>query len=408
MDSFRIKARAPLFFMHIPKTAGMSMRLYLREQYEAHDICPAVSWHGLLGNQRELASFRLVQGHFRYNLREVIASDARMLVMLRDPLRRTVSALQHLQRDASFHLDHQLAQGLSLAEMIRDPILMQSQRNVQARFLCAARTPEQVSTYLARELPGNPGADAGDHEEPPEMNLATERLEIIDFVGLTEDIGAVLATMAQAMNFHPPLYFPFINENPNRADPLQGLSEEDLAILRDNNNVDLRLYDYAKRMLERRAFERDMRHLLANGVYHVPPGSFEIPLSGIMPGSGWYESEQDKGLCWRWTGPGQYFTIEVALRHDAAYRLLMTFASLQPLGPGDLEAEVNDVPVGFDLSSEGRTYQCELIVPQDLLAQSSGFCRIRFDTRETSLPEPPEIRALGVSVRKIVFECLDA
>jgi len=76
MDLFQIGARPPLFFMHIPKTAGMSMRLYLSEQYPVHEICPAARWQGLLGREPELRSFPLVQGHFRYNLRELVATDA--------------------------------------------------------------------------------------------------------------------------------------------------------------------------------------------------------------------------------------------------------------------------------------------------------------------------------------------
>jgi hypothetical protein len=93
MEQFQIGSRQPLFFMHIPKTAGMSMRQYLGDQYYARDVCPAVRWHGLLGREDEVKRYRLVQGHFRYNLRELLAEGTRMLVLLRDPLRRTVSAL---------------------------------------------------------------------------------------------------------------------------------------------------------------------------------------------------------------------------------------------------------------------------------------------------------------------------
>jgi hypothetical protein len=407
MHSFQIRARQPLFFMHIPKTAGMSMRLYLSEQYHPHDISPVLRWRGLLGREHELASYRLVQGHFQYNLRALLAKDTRVLVILRDPLRRTVSALRHLQRDPSFHADHQLAQGLTLAQMIRHPALMRNQHNVQARYLCASMPPDQVAAYFEQQRPHNPNADAGDREQPPTVTLATERLEATDFVGLTEDIGAVVSAMALEMNYHPPLYFPFINENPNRQDPLDGLTDDDLAILRENNDIDLQIYDYARRLIERRTFARDMRQLLRSGVYAVPPGSFEVPLSGIMPGSGWYAPDQNDGLSWRWTGPGRHFTVELPLRPDTSYRLIMRFGSLHPVGPGELTAEVNDLPMPFDLTPEGNSYRAALTIPQDLLGRNAGFCRIRFDTKVTTKLPPPEIRALGISVRQIVFECLD-
>jgi hypothetical protein len=408
MNLFEIKAREPLFFMHIPKTAGMSMRLYLREQYDVRDVCPALRWHGLLGREHELASFRLVLGHFRYNLRQLLAANARMLVMLRDPLRRTVSALQHLQRDPDFNLSHTLAKGLSLSQMIRHPVLMGSQSNVQARFLCASRSPGDVSAYLKQELQQNPKADAGDREAPPRLQLAQDRLEQIEFVGLTENIGAIVSAMAQAMNFHPPLYFPFINENPNRADPLQDLSDEDLAILRAHNEIDLEIYNYAKRLIERRAFGRDMRQLVHGGVYATPPGSFEIPVGGIIPGSGWYTPEQNNGRSWRWTGPGRHFTLEVPLRGDTSYRLILRFGGAAPPDPDDIWVEVNDRPVAFEPPQEAQPYQRELIIPQALLAPDFGFCRIRFETPQPVRLSPSDVRALGVCIGRIEFECLDS
>jgi hypothetical protein len=406
MDRFHVGDREPLFFMHIPKTAGMSMRLYLSGQYQTHDVCPAVRWHGLLNSERDLATYRLVQGHFRYNLRQLLSPETRTLVLLRDPVRRTVSALRHLQRDPSFHVDHRMAKDLTISQMLRHPHLMQNQHNVQARFLCASMRPADVSSYLQQETPRNPNADAADREEPPELELAKDRLSSIEFVGFTEDIGAVVPVMARHMNYHPPLYFPFINEDPIRTDTLQGLSDEDLAILGEYNDIDLALYDYARRLIERRAFQISMRELTRSGTYEIPNGSFEIAISDIIPGSGWYEHEQQGDVSWRWTGPGRYFTIEVPLRDDVSYRLVITFGGLQALGPSDLAAEINDVPVELELQPEGRGYRCEFVVSQTLLAQSSGFCRIRFDTRETTQLTPPDIRALGISVRQIAFECL--
>jgi hypothetical protein len=407
MDRFQIGTRGPLFFMHVPKTAGMSMRLYLDGQYHEQDVCPAVRWQDLLGHEDELKRFRLVQGHFRYNLRELLADDARMLVILRDPLRRTVSALRHLQRDPSFHHDHQLAKDLTLSEVLRHPALMQKQNNVQARFLCASQPATEVSAYLQRELPHNPDADAGNQEAPPELELAQHRLAAIDFVGLTENLPAIVGVMARQMSYHPPLYFPFINENPERGDPLAGLTGEDLAILRAANDVDLPLYDFAKRLIERRRFERSMQDLTRGGVYSVPAGSFEIAMEGIVPGSGWYGPERDGEVAWRWTGPGRYFTVEVPLRSDAQYRVSMSFGSARPLGPGDFAVEVNDMPVACAMQPEGGGYRCEFAIPDGVLAEGGGFCRILFDTRETVKPSPQDLRALGVSVRRLVFECAE-
>jgi hypothetical protein len=406
MDQFQIGPREPLFFMHITKTAGMSMRLYLRGQYHPHEVFPETAWRGVMGRETELKTFRLVQGHFQYNLRGLVAESTRMLVLLRDPLRRMVSALRHLQRDPAFHPDHRLAKDLTLPQMLRHPDLMKNQRNVHARFLCASVPTADVVAYLRRELPSNPVADAADLEVPPDLQFAKDRLASIDFVGITEDIGAVVSTMAKTMNYHPPLYFPYINEDPSRADQLAGLSAADIAILEEHNDIDLPLYEFAKQLSVRRSFERSMHELTASGVYRTPPGSFAIDVGDIMPGSGWYEAETDGGLPWRWTGPGQYFTVEVPLRQDVSYKVCMTFGSVRKLGQDDFSAEINDAPVHTELLPEGRGYRCEFIVPQSFIARSSGFCRIRFDTRETCQATPDDIRSLGVSVRTIIFECI--
>lgn len=403
MDEFQIGERAPLFFMHIPKTAGMSMRLYLSGQYRTHHVCPYVRWSGLIGREDEVRAFRLVQGHFRYNLRHLMAEDARMLVMLREPLRRTVSALRHLQRDPSFHQDHVLARDLTIAEILRHPGLMKNQENVQARFLCASQTPEEVSAYLTQ---ADDHADAGDNEEPPDLELAQERLTGIDFVGLTENIDAVVSSMADAMSYHPPRYFLLINNDPEHTDPLHQLSAEDMEILRAHNSIDLQLYQFAANLLERRAFESRMSRLISSGLYQVPPGSFTIPLSGVVPGSGWYEPECEGDVCWRWTGPSQQFTIEVPLRTDASYRLTLIIGGDQR--PPDFTAEVNDVPIEFEPPQEGRRNRHVLLIPQDLLAQHSGFCRIRFDAGQTAQLNTHDIRRLGVCVGGITFECLES
>jgi hypothetical protein len=407
MDLFQIVTRRPLFFMHIPKTAGMSMRQYLGEQYHPHEICPAERWQDLRGREQDVRSFRLVRGHFRYNLRQLVAPDARMLVVLREPLRRTVSALLHLARDPNFHHTYEMAKNFTLAEMIRQPKIMAMQRDVQARFLCASSSAAQVAGYLEEAFQQNRDVDAGDRENPPDFQLAADRLETIEFVGITEDLGTLVNTMAREMDFHPPLYFPFINENPTHIDPLRSLTQEELDIVREHNTLDSRLYEFARKLMDWRNFDHAMRQMVRGGVYRVPPGSFEIRISGIMPGSGWYQAEQSDDSSWRWTGPGRQFTIEVPLREDASYRFAMIFRDPRPSGPGHLGVEINNFPVAFDLSSEDELYRCEFDIDQALLAKSSGFCRIEIQTGETIQLTPPDLRLLGISVRKIEFICLE-
>ena len=50
--------------------------------------------------------------------------------------------------------------------------------------------------------------------------------------------------MAREMHYHPALYFPLVNEDPFRDNPLDGLNAEDVAILREYIDVDLPMYKF--------------------------------------------------------------------------------------------------------------------------------------------------------------------
>jgi len=381
------------------------MRLYLSGQYSAEDVCPASIWQDILGREDTLKGYGLVQGHFRYNLRELLSDRMRSLVILREPLHRTLSALRHLQSDPKFDRLHQVAKSMTISEILRHPVLVRNQHNVQARFLCASRPAAAVSADLLRARATNTVADAGDGEAPPTLRLAQDRLASIAFVGLTEEIGSVLSDMVRAMNYHPPSCVPRGTEEPERRDPLEDMSAEDLDLLRRLNDVDLPLYEYASRLIQRRGFVQSMRALVGSGIYEVPSGSFEIALTDIMPGSGWYPTEQEGETAWRWTGPGRHFSIDVPLQPDKSYRLHMSFGSAGPFGPGDLTAEVNDVPVDCEIEVEDAGYRCDLVIAKEMLG-AEGFCCIRFDTGGTMQVSADDNRRLGVAVRRVVFDCL--
>ena len=251
--TFQVGERQKIVCMHIPKIAGMAMRYYLSAQYPSHQVCPITGWAELLGREDVLRSYHLVQGHFGYNVRSLVADDTRTLIILRDPIMRTISLLKHLQRDPEFHPDYSLATGLNLNEMIQNPMLMGSQSNVQTRFLCASKDPTEIRTYLSSGLLQNLSAGPGDVEDPPSLELAIQRLEAIDFIGLTETLGADISRIAEDMSYHMPRHFPVINEDPFQNHDRLVLSEGELETLREHNSLDIQIYEFAKKLIERRS-----------------------------------------------------------------------------------------------------------------------------------------------------------
>ncbi len=403
MDKFGVARRGALFFMHIPKTAGTSMRGYLQEQYYRDDIYPAANWREAVPLGAEVGGYSLVQGHFNYNFRSLVAPTAKALTILREPLARTVSSLRHLERDPAFHPDHPLARGKTLAEMLRIPKLVADQTNVQTAALCASAPPEEVMAYLRRALPINPNAAAADLEDPPNLALALKRLEQIEFLGTVERLGALLPDLSLAMRYHPAVRLSHRNDAPGPATTLAGLGQDEIDILTACNQLDLIVYRRAQDILVQRQFERAMLALIDNGTYRCMEGSFEIDLRDPIPGTGWYEAEVSGFEAWRWTGTDRIFTLEVPLLPSRNYRVVLGL-SRKPLM---LRAAVNGVPMLATLRQQNSAWLASLEIESQLLAKSSGLCRIVFDSgdaKQNVLDCSGDIRRLGVAVSSICFE----
>ena len=127
--------------MHIPKTAGSSIKIFLDNQYESAQIQPAQGWAALT-RDFQYDDYRLTRGHFSFNMSQALPG-VKILTVLREPLRRCVSALRHIQRDAQFHRLHEVAKDLSLGEILRSPQIMRAQRDVQSGYLCASVPPSE-------------------------------------------------------------------------------------------------------------------------------------------------------------------------------------------------------------------------------------------------------------------------
>lgn len=171
------------FFLHIPKTAGTSFLEILESNFDRQDICPAYLYKDLKDMPRsELEGYRLIRGHFRYELlRHYLGSDPLLITMLREPMSRTISHLRFLKRTKQ--LNGPLKQfvpidDLSLDEVARHPIIRNFLRNYQVKQLAygfgpAMTTPEHLMFDHSINYEGL-------------LEKAKQRLNDSFFVGLTE------------------------------------------------------------------------------------------------------------------------------------------------------------------------------------------------------------------------------
>ncbi len=376
---FPVSRRAPLFFMHIPKTAGTSMRLFLETQYADRDICLDEGWHSL-ASVDQLVTKSLIRGHFQYNLRQALPPAFKLLTILRDPVARTLSSIKHLQRDATFAPEHALTKGRSLAQIIRTPEVMRTQRNIHAAYLCASTPPGLVLQTL-RE---NPEESATELDSAPTLELACARLHEIDFLATVEELPLDLQSFSARMNFHPATYFPFANEAPGAARSAPDLTAEDYEILRSYNDIDIKIYEYAKKLIHFRRFEAAMKPLLANGTYHEMAGDFEIDLGDVVPGSGWHLPEREDDAVWRWTGPGDHFTLELPLSRADSHEVSMRFSAQAHFTEQDFQVTVNGHPVERTFSRHHQAHVVNFIIPRLAVEAGKGFCQLVFQAKTKS------------------------
>jgi hypothetical protein len=168
--------RPRLFFMHLPKTAGMALRLFLGNQYPIDRIMPANDWRELLSVEiADLDHYRLFQGHFSCGLMDLLPPDIAPIVFLREPVARTISHLKHMRRDPSFSpMGYRLAAGRSLDELVRDEYVMKLCCDVQSSLLCNYISGQSILAGLRRDqmagLEPNPDA----FPVPPDLAAAQE------------------------------------------------------------------------------------------------------------------------------------------------------------------------------------------------------------------------------------------
>lgn len=161
----------PIFFLHIPKTAGTSMRRSLQAALGNAQIYPsdddiASRPTGEYPTPRELRAelpsirpYRVLIGHFPAGIKDVLPVPHRIAVMLRDPVQRSLSLLAHLERQ----------KGLSPATVLA------------SEELCARYLVNLQTWWL--------GWVIGQGRQPvteTTLEQALRNLDDFDFVGLTE------------------------------------------------------------------------------------------------------------------------------------------------------------------------------------------------------------------------------
>jgi GSCFA family/Sulfotransferase family len=405
-EQLTIPAANRLLFLHIPKTAGMSMRAYLHNQYLPTELFPPTIMSEAATFNRPLQDFLLYCGHYQPNFARMVPPGTRTLVILREPVSRLLSALKHMRRDPHFSPNHALARGKTLSALVGTPELMASQFNVQVNWLANVMDSEEANDYIN----DNPDFNHSSIEDPATQEArfqrAKETLQAIDFIGFTEDLRPVLAQLSDQMDFIPVISLPRLNDDRQDTAPTDQLSKADIALIDEATAWDQRLYNFAKDLVEHRRVQTSIKLRRDSGRYTTPESKFDITLQAPIPGVGWHAAETVDQIYHRWTGPEAHFTLHLPLA-SRPYAVQILFCRRADDADGVFTVRANMVSLVVEQAHVYQdTFQARFVIPTAVIIAGEGAVLLEMYAGATVRPSVNgelDDRLLGIAVFRIAF-----
>jgi len=223
-------------FVHIPKTAGITLAHIIDRQYPPQTRMSLERYHESVREFRALpearrAEIRLLRGHIPYGLHTLCPRPATYFTLLREPIDRLISYFYFVQREPQHYLhDYASTPGMTLKRYVEDRVALQTD-NMQTRFTSGVWT--------------DPGYGECDQET---LDLAKHNLEHhFQVVGLTERFDETLLLLKRTFGWHNILY---VRHNVTRRRPRRSsLDPETLSLLTAHNQLDIQLYQFAQTLL---------------------------------------------------------------------------------------------------------------------------------------------------------------
>lgn len=239
------KQTAPVVFIHIPKTGGMTLYSMIRDIYkpsELHKINPAME---SLEKYRHLHQDRkdkvkVIYGHMDYRVRESLPPNSRYVTLMRNPVERVISHYHYVRRTANDPL-WELAMRSSLDDWVARCNLLEMD-NGQTRRLLGSTESVRFGECTAEML------ERARHNV--QQNFA--------LVGITERFDETYGLMSKLFDWPIKRYQPqnvaqqrsSINEIPVRT----------IRLIEKFNALDMELYEHASRLFADRIGQADIEN----------------------------------------------------------------------------------------------------------------------------------------------------
>ncbi len=311
-------AERPFFFLHIRKTAGVSLRGLLANRFPAdRTLFQAHSVNGPPDPGRAL----FATGHVGFDYAERFEVTPTIFTLLREPMARCVSAYHFLQSHNESYF-RTLATELSETEHRGRRRFQERVTALGARrFLTEEETlaRQYLANVQTRDLAGAAYAGLAD-DDPRLLGAALKHLVRIDLAGIVERLPETLRLLGALMRWGQIGPVPHLNRTPP---PGSEIDPAALELLRSWNELDLRLYAEACRLFGRKmsALKPETGAPKLMAALTADRFTLDQPLHG----EGWHEREYFEGrwLCWN-SAPTATLNLHATVARPSRFACLLS------------------------------------------------------------------------------------
>ncbi|GAB4460534.1 MAG: sulfotransferase family 2 domain-containing protein [Anaerolineae bacterium] len=229
-----------LIFLHIPKTAGVTLNTIIDRYYppEAiyHTRIKTLDAFFALTNA-EKQPIRCLRGHMPFGLHHWMPRPATYITLLRDPVTRFVSEYYYVRRNPD-HPGHNalLEDGTTLHEYAE-----RHGGDTMTRCICGFYDHDARQSWVSTNWTAEEAAQAGDTAR---RNLATQ----FQAVGVTERFDEFLLLLRHRLGWRNVFY---LKRNVTSGRPAkEALPPETRALIEARHRLDTELYALAHRLLD--------------------------------------------------------------------------------------------------------------------------------------------------------------
>ncbi|MBL8536982.1 MAG: sulfotransferase family 2 domain-containing protein [Hyphomonadaceae bacterium] len=349
----------PIFFLHVPKTAGTAVRHFIESVFHPHeirrieDVQDATREHSLSPLPGQA---RFVSGHVPYWFRDAFPVRPHTLLFLRHPVDRALSTYRFWRSLPAPHPDDTTG-AAALLRAVENTSLEEFVNNRDGIWWGA------ISNYACWMVGHTHAWDLEAPWNPLIPPLALRRLETIEMLGVTERMQDSMTLIAEHLGIPLTRAIPELNVS---RSAIATLPPSIVRALEDANQHDMALWEKANSEISRRLkhvhesspAKAIIAPLLSSRFYPASNSDGPIFIPGEHPllGEGWLPPEGDDSLSWRFaTAPGPS-TIHLQWPiGDSAYALAIEspFAA-EGFDYGDLQILIDGVELKFQHAAFDR------------------------------------------------------